>query len=102
MSMHRSAKLPVMTASIDRRLFLHASMLTAGALSSWPRVIFSDSTGRSVVRPFELSQVLLRPGSALDAMKDNQRHLMSYNPDRLLNMFSVTAGLPSTAEPLGG
>ena len=91
-----------MTPILDRRLFLHASMLTAGALSSWPRLIFAESAGRSVVRPFELSQVRLRPGAALDALNVNRRHLMGYDPDRLLHMFRVTAGLPSTAEPLGG
>ena len=98
----RSAKLAAMTPFLDRRAFLQASLLTAGAFSSWPRVIVAESPGRSVARPFELSQVRLRPGVALDALNVNRRHLMGYDPDRLLHMFRVTAGLPSSAEPLGG
>ena len=57
---------------------------------------------RIVARPFELSQVRLRPGAALDAMNVNRRHLLAYDPDRLLHMFRLTAGLPTSAEPLGG
>lgn len=91
-----------MAQFLARRTFLQASMLSAGALSSWPRLIFAESPGRIVARPFELSQVRLRPGAALDAMNVNRRHLMGYDPDRLLHMFRVTAGLPSSAEPLGG
>jgi DUF1680 family protein len=87
---------------IDRRTFLQASLLTTGALASWPRVTLAGSPGRILARPFELSEVRLRPGAALDAMNVNRRHLMGYDPDRLLHMFRVTAGLPSSAEPLGG
>jgi DUF1680 family protein len=32
----------------------------------------------------------------------NRSHLLNYDPDRLLHMFRVTAGLPSSAQPLGG
>jgi Uncharacterized protein conserved in bacteria len=91
-----------MAPFLDRRTFLQASLLTAGAFSSWPRVIFAESAGRIVARPFELSQVRLRPGAALGALNVNRSHLLTYDPDRLLHMFRVTAGLPSTAEPLGG
>src|SRR6185503_9858432 len=98
----RSDKLAAMAPFLDRRTFLQASLLTAGAFSSWPRVIFAESAGRIVARPFELSQVRLRPGAALGALNVNRSHLLTYDPDRLLHMFRVTAGLPSTAEPLGG
>ena len=54
------------------------------------------------VRPFDLSRVRLRPGPFLDAMEVNRRFLMAQDPNRLLHMFRVTAGLPSSAEPLGG
>ncbi|HKU17518.1 MAG TPA: beta-L-arabinofuranosidase domain-containing protein [Steroidobacteraceae bacterium] len=93
-------------AHFDRRTFLHASLLGAGALSYWPRAMLAQggpgTPGRVIARPFELSQVRLRPGVALDALNVNRRHLMAYEPDRLLHMFRVTAGLPSSAEPLGG
>lgn len=55
-----------------------------------------------LVRPFDLARVRLHPGPFLDAMLVNRRFLMAQDPDRLLHMFRVTAGLPSTAEPLGG
>ncbi|MBK7251764.1 MAG: glycoside hydrolase family 127 protein [Gammaproteobacteria bacterium] len=54
------------------------------------------------VRPFPLQQVRLRPGLVATQLEINQRHLLGQDPDRLLHMFRVTAGLPSIAEPLGG
>ena len=90
-----------MAQMIDRRSFVHASLLSAGALSYWPRIALGQER-RIVAQPFELSQVRLRPGAALDAMNVNRRHLLAYDPDRLLHTFRLTAGLPSTAEPLGG
>jgi DUF1680 family protein len=54
------------------------------------------------VRPFDLSRVRLLPGPFLDATQVNRRFLLAQDPDRLLHMFRVTAGLPSSAEPLGG
>ena len=92
----------------DRRTFLHVSLLSAGALSL-PRTLIAQSPPpgaaekqRIIARPFELSQVRLRPGAALDAMNVNRRHLLAYDPDRLLHTFRLTAGLPTSAEPLGG
>jgi hypothetical protein len=35
-------------------------------------------------------------------MEANRRYLMSLPPDRLLHTFRLNAGLPSSAEPLGG
>jgi hypothetical protein len=55
-----------------------------------------------LARPFDLSRVRLRPGPFLDAMNVNRRFLMGLDPDRLLHTFRLTAGLPTTAEPLGG
>ena len=54
------------------------------------------------VQPFPMSQVQLRSGPFLNAMEIDARYLASVPNDRLLHMFRVTAGLPSTAEPLGG
>ena len=85
---------------LDRRTFLQTSVLAAGALSFPP--LSAAEKQRIVARPFELSQVKLRPGAALDAMNVNRRHLLAYDPDRLLHTFRLTAGLPSSAEPLGG
>ena len=55
-----------------------------------------------VAVPFELSRVKLKPGVLLDAQAVNRRFLLAQDPDRLLHNFRVNAGLPSTAEPLGG
>ena len=54
------------------------------------------------VQPFPMTQVKLRSGPLKDAMEINRKYLMEVPNDRLLHMFRVTAGLPSTAEPLGG
>ena len=54
------------------------------------------------VEPFPMTQVRLREGLLKNAMEINGRYLASVPNDRLLHMFRVTAGLPSTAEPLGG
>jgi DUF1680 family protein len=54
------------------------------------------------VRPFDLKRVRLRRGVFLDAAEVNRRYMMSLEPDSLLHMFRITAGLPSSAKPLGG
>jgi len=52
--------------------------------------------------PFDLQDVRLLDGPFLDAMLRDQKYLLSVDSDRLLHMFRVTAGLPSSAKPLGG
>jgi len=52
--------------------------------------------------PFDLQDVRLLDGPFRDAMIRDQAYLLSLDQDRLLHNFRVTAGLPSTAEPLGG
>lgn len=52
--------------------------------------------------PFPLEQVRLLDGPFLDAAKTNQQYLLSLPEDRLVHNFRVNAGLPSSAEPLGG
>src|SRR5205814_4021923 len=54
------------------------------------------------IRPFALSQIRLRPGPMLDAAEVNRRFVLGQEPDRLLHNFRVNAGLPSSAQPLGG
>ena len=55
-----------------------------------------------LAKPFDLTQVRLLDGPFKDAMLRDQRFLLQIEPDRLLHMFRVTAGLPSSAEPVGG
>ncbi len=52
--------------------------------------------------PFPLDEVRLLDGPFRDAMLRDQQFLLAIDPDRLLHNFRVTAGLPSTAQPLGG
>ncbi|HEY6330994.1 MAG TPA: beta-L-arabinofuranosidase domain-containing protein, partial [Blastocatellia bacterium] len=52
--------------------------------------------------PFPLQEVRLLNGPFKDAMERDKKYLLSLDPDRLLHMYRVTAGLPSSAKPLGG
>jgi DUF1680 family protein len=93
---------------MKRREFLAAT--AAGAvfplLPQLPRLpgggVVESDAGPIIVRPFELASVRLKPGPFFDAMRVNRRFLLAQEPDRLLHMFRITAGLPSTVEPLGG
>ncbi len=53
------------------------------------------------IAPFELGDVRLLPGPFEEARRRNLGYLLEADVDRLLHMFRVTAGLPSSAEPLG-
>ncbi|HEX4485619.1 MAG TPA: glycoside hydrolase family 127 protein, partial [Terriglobales bacterium] len=53
-------------------------------------------------RPFEMKQVRLGQGPCTQAMEADRKYLRSLEPDRLLHTFRVNAGLPSSAQPLGG
>lgn len=52
--------------------------------------------------PFPLTQVHLGNGPCAIAMEADRQYLRSLPPDRLLHTFRINAGLPSTAQPLGG
>lgn len=54
------------------------------------------------VVPFPLTQVRLGNGPCTIAMEADRQYLRSLPPDRLLHTFRLNAGLPSTAQPLGG
>ncbi len=51
---------------------------------------------------FSLTDVKLLPGEFSHAQDLNKQYLQDLAVDRLLHNFRVNAGLPSTAEPLGG
>lgn len=53
-------------------------------------------------RLFDLAQVRLLDGPFQRAQDLDRRFLLSLDPNRLLLMFRVTAGLSSNAKPLGG
>ncbi len=53
-------------------------------------------------RPFPLSRVRLADGPCKQVQEINRKLLHELPNDRLLHNFRINAGLPSTAEPLGG
>ena len=55
-----------------------------------------------MVQPFPLSAVRLLPGRYADAAELNRKFMLSMDPDRLLHVFRINAGLPSAAAPYGG
>jgi hypothetical protein len=57
---------------------------------------------RGVAQPFDLRQVRLLDGPFLKARQADERYLASLDLDRQLHVFRLTAGLPTTAAPLGG
>ena len=58
--------------------------------------------GPEKVVPFDLSQVRLLDGPFQQAQQRDLKYLLSLDPNRLLHNFRITAGLPSSAKPLGG
>jgi uncharacterized protein len=61
--------------------------------------------GREVIKaqavPFPMNNVRLGPGPFRAAAEANRRYLKTLPPGRLLHTFRLTAGLPTSAEPLG-
>jgi uncharacterized protein len=53
-------------------------------------------------RPFPMTQVRLGEGPCKIAMEADRQYLHSLPTDRLLHTFRINAGIPSSAQPLGG
>ena len=51
--------------------------------------------------PFPMKDVRLRTGAFSAAAEANRKDFKTLPPDRLLHTLRLTAGLPSSAEPLG-
>jgi len=107
-----------MSHKISRRTFVAtAAVAGAGAVLGAPAFAFENQIpgtavatgampkGREVVPvqavPFGMSNVRLGPGAFSAAAEANRRYLKTLPPDRLLHTFRLTAGLPTSAEPLG-
>jgi DUF1680 family protein len=82
---------------MHRRHFLAT---VAACTVPWHRLHAAAATPR--IRPFAASQVRLRPGVMFDAAEVNRRFILGQDPDRLVHNFRKTAGLASSAAPLGG
>ncbi len=63
---------------------------------------FARNEIQPAVRPFRLDEVSLEAGPLQQAREWNRGYMMRLGNDRLLHNFRVTAGLPSSAKPLGG
>ena len=82
-------------------VLLGGVVMTAFARQYWTATKVTDKIVPKAV-PFALEDVRLLDGPYRDAMIRDQQYLLSLDQDRLLHNFRVTAGLPSTAQPLGG
>ena len=85
---------------------MKSSLLVAAGVFAFSLVGQSSSATVSEkidrVVPFDLTQVRLLESPFKDAQERDLNYLLSLDPDRLLLMFHVTAGLSSHAAPLGG
>jgi DUF1680 family protein len=90
----------VASAHVNRRRFL-ASAAATSSLALLPRDGIGAATARTVT-PFPMPQVRLLPSRWHDMMERNRSFLASLPNDRLAHNFRVTAGIASTALPLGG
>ena len=102
---------------IDRREFVGTAAAAGVTLfASRQAIAFPDQAfnqtavspsqdGREVVSvravPFPMKNVRLGLGAFSAAAEANRRYLKTLPPDRLLHTSRLTAGLPSSAEPLG-
>jgi uncharacterized protein len=83
------------------------AMTTAHPLLQYPVVnAVKGAASREKItwklQPFPMTQVRLRPGPIQDMFEVNRKYVASLPNDRLLHSFRLTAGLQSSAEPLGG
>jgi uncharacterized protein len=105
---------------LSRRTFI-ASVAAAAGSTLVPRILIADPLQDPVVdttrnqgkavryekvpwqpRPFRMKQVRLGEGPCKTAMEADRGYLHSLPPDRLLHTFRINAGIPSSAQPLGG
>ncbi len=87
------------------RTALYAALiiLLIGMHPTWALEKTPESNAIQIqAHPFDLAQVRLLKGPFKDAMQRDRKYLHDLDPDRLLHTFRLNAGLPSSAEPLGG
>ena len=63
---------------------------------------FQGKNLRIKAEPFPLAQVRLLPSAFYAAQEANRDLLHRYSAERILHTFRLNAGLPSTAQPVGG
>jgi DUF1680 family protein len=93
---------------MDRRTFLSTTLGIGTVAAFSPELANAAEPVRAASRrgagiePFSPGEVTLGPGPFRDALERNRRYLVSLPVDRLLHMFRVSSGLPSSAAPVGG
>lgn len=102
-------------SKVSRRKFVAtAAVAGAAAVLRPPAFAFENQgavpavaapVGHEVIAPqaspFPLKNVRLQPGAFSASADADRKYLKTLPPDRLLHTFRLTAGLPSSAEPLG-
>jgi DUF1680 family protein len=92
--------------NLTRREFITSTMGAAGAglLPCGLAATRTSIGGASavLVQPFPIRQVQLLAGPFKTTTEANRKYLHFLPSDRLLHMFRLTAGLPSSAAPLDG
>jgi uncharacterized protein len=80
--------------------------LSVVVLTLWISGCVNNDAGKTdtllVAERFNLADISLLDGPFLDARELGRTYLMSLDPDRLLHMFRITAGIPSESESYGG
>ena len=105
--------------SVSRRVFLEISAAVAAGGVLMPRELWAAGQDAVVdtprsnnhagyekvewkARPFPMAQVRLKPGLLKEMQERDRVYLFMLPNDRLLHSFRLTAGKPSTAQPMGG
>jgi len=92
-------------------MVMAGTILAAGAVRAQDKAALADTmfpktsvAPKVEIRayPFNLRDVRLLDGPFKQAMERDLNYMLSLEGDRLLHMFRVTAGLPSSAQPYGG
>ncbi len=95
---------------LTRRKCIQALATTAAAIALPKSIRSANSQAVATIpdavspklQPFPLSEVRLCPGRFLEALESNQSFVESLPNDRLLHTFRLNAGIPTSANPLGG
>lgn len=89
-------------ACVPKSVFGASVIPAAEALQERQRPRFGAYRIPILSEPFPMENVRLLDGPFLDATKTNLDFMRSLPEDRLVHNFRVNAGIPSSAEPLGG